>query len=114
MKTKASNTQPQRSTVRAQVVEKPFTVLVVLNDLLAAVSPGHQVIDGPLEFDPQSSGHPASGAHGSDGVNEKPKTKSDPGGIDGSDGVNEKPKTKSDPGGMDPGGMKTKSDPGGI
>jgi len=64
-----------------QVVEKPFTVLVVLNDLLAAVSPGHQVIDGPLEFDPQSPGHPASGAHGSDGVSEKPKTKSDPGGI---------------------------------
>jgi hypothetical protein len=59
MKTKASNSQPQRSA--PQVVEQSFPVLVVLNDLLATVSPGHHVVDGPLEFDPQSPGHPTGG-----------------------------------------------------
>ena len=37
MNTKASNSQPQRSTVQ-QVIEQPFTVVVVANDALPGVS----------------------------------------------------------------------------
>ena len=36
-------------------VDWPTSVLIVANDLLAAVSPRHHVIDGPFEFNSQAS-----------------------------------------------------------
>jgi len=38
---------------------------------------GHHVIDGALKLDAKSSGHFPSRAHSSEGLNKRPKTKSD-------------------------------------
>jgi len=34
-----------------------LSIVVVLHDVLARVAPRHDVVDGPLELDSQSSGH---------------------------------------------------------
>src|SRR5271157_5874499 len=60
-----------------QVVEQSFTVPVVQNDPLAAVAPGHHVIDVALKLDAKSSGHLPCRAHRSEELNKTPKTKSD-------------------------------------
>ena len=61
----------------AQVIEQPFTVVVVANDALSGVSPRHHVIDSTLKLDSRSSWHPMSGTRPALEFNEKPKTKSD-------------------------------------
>ena len=50
MKTKAGNSHSHRSTVAPQVVQQSLTVRVVVNDPLAAVAPGHHVIDVPSNW----------------------------------------------------------------
>src|SRR5208337_1439301 len=72
----------------SQVVEQSLTVRVVVNSPLAAVAPGHHVIDGTLKLDAKSSRHLPSRTHRSEGLNKKnqkqsqipspSKTKSDP------------------------------------
>jgi hypothetical protein len=38
-------------------VDQPTPVPIVANDLLARITPRHHVIDGPFEFNSQSSWH---------------------------------------------------------
>jgi hypothetical protein len=38
-------------------VDKPTSVPIVANDLLADITPRHHVIDGPFEFNSQTSWH---------------------------------------------------------
>ena len=38
-------------------VDQPASVAIVANDLLSGIPPRHHVIDGPFEFNSQSSWH---------------------------------------------------------
>ena len=40
-----------------QVAQEPGPVLVVVNDVLARVSAGHDVVNGTFEFETKSAGH---------------------------------------------------------
>ena len=58
-------------------VNQPAPVRIVADDLLAGIAPCHHVVNGALEFDPQSSWHAAILDIRKWMVNQKQKTKSD-------------------------------------
>ena len=55
--TNANSSQPQRRTERSRSRQEPGPVIVVLNDVLARVSAGHDVVNGTFEFETKSAGH---------------------------------------------------------
>ena len=55
--TNASSSQSTAENRAFQVGQEPGAVVVVVNDVLACVSPGHDVVDGTFEFEAKSAGH---------------------------------------------------------
>ena len=95
-----------------QVVEQSLTVRVVVNDPLAAVAPGHHVIDGALKLDAKSSRHLPSRTHRSEGLNKKNQKQSLTPNLEQKRGTQQKkPKTKSDPQPVKSDPQPMKSDP---
>ena len=76
MNTKASNSQPQRSTVRRRSSSSRSRSWSSPT-MRCRAFPRHHVIDGTLKLDSRSSWHTTSGTRAALEFNEKPKTKSD-------------------------------------
>ena len=55
--TNASRSQSQRRTERSRSRQEPGAVIVVVNDVLARISAGHDVVNGAFEFDAKPTGH---------------------------------------------------------
>jgi hypothetical protein len=61
-----------------EVVDQALSVLPIVNDVLPAITPRHDVVDGAVKFDAKSSWHPGTLIGAVPVRKYKPKTKADP------------------------------------